>query len=134
VLSFRELFDDGHVGFRDSQHPPYPPNCWRLFSGRGSTGPRPFFNILGNHFNNLTISYLGGVCSQKGGPMAVGDNYRAKTLELLARAETENDSSMRAEFENLAAAYLRLAEQAERNSGLIIDFELPEDGDPKLKR
>ena len=66
--------------------------------------------------------------------MVVGDNYRAKALELLARAETETNPTIRAEFENLAAAYLRLAEQAERNSGLVIDFELPpEDGDPKLK-
>jgi hypothetical protein len=66
--------------------------------------------------------------------MAVGDNYRAKALELLALAETETNPAVRAEFENLAAAYLRLAEQAERNSGLVIDFELPsEEGDPKLK-
>jgi hypothetical protein len=50
--------------------------------------------------------------------MAVGDNYRAKALELLVRADTEGDLQMRAELENLAAAYLRLAEQAERNSKL----------------
>ena len=50
--------------------------------------------------------------------MAVGDNYRAKALELLVRADTEGDLEMRAELENLAAAYLRLAEQAERNSKL----------------
>jgi hypothetical protein len=38
------------------------------------------------------------------------------------------------ELKNLAAAYLRLAEQAEKNSGLIIDFNLPaQDDDPKLK-
>jgi hypothetical protein len=38
------------------------------------------------------------------------------------------------ELKNLAAAYLRLAEQAEKNSGLTIDFNLPaEDDDPKLK-
>jgi len=58
--------------------------------------------------------------------MAAGDNYRAKALEFLARAETENDPSTRTGFENLAAAYLQLAEQAERNSRLVIDFELPE--------
>ena len=57
--------------------------------------------------------------------MAVGDHYRAKALELLAHAETERDSLARAELENLAAAYLRLAEQAERNSGLTIEFDLP---------
>jgi hypothetical protein len=42
---------------------------------------------------------------------------------------------MRAEFENLAAAFLRLAEQAERNAALIIEFELlpEEEADQKLK-
>ena len=66
--------------------------------------------------------------------MAVGDNYRGKALELLARAEIEADPVARTELKNLAAAYLRLAEQAEKNSGLIIDFNLPaQDDDPKLK-
>ncbi|MGB9297577.1 MAG: hypothetical protein WCB52_15385 [Pseudolabrys sp.] len=67
--------------------------------------------------------------------MAPGDTYRARALELLARAEVETDPETRAEFENLAAAFLRLAEQAERNSKLVIDFELPpeEDGDRKPK-
>ena len=50
--------------------------------------------------------------------MVAGDKYKycAKALELLARAETESDPQMRAELENLAAAFVRLAEQAERNS------------------
>ena len=48
--------------------------------------------------------------------MKPGDEYRAKALEFLAKAETENSPLMRAEFENLAVAYLRLAEQAERSS------------------
>ena len=67
--------------------------------------------------------------------MASGDAYRAKALELLAHAETENDPTMRAGFENLAAAYLRLAEQADRNTRLTVEFELPEkdNGDPKTK-
>jgi hypothetical protein len=49
--------------------------------------------------------------------------------------QIEIDSPMRAEFESLAAAFLRLAEQAERNAALIIEFELPlENGDrPKIK-
>jgi hypothetical protein len=67
--------------------------------------------------------------------MAVGDNYRAKALELLAHAETERDLIARAQLENLATAYLRLAEQAERNSDLIVEFELPpEEESPKRKR
>ena len=67
--------------------------------------------------------------------MAVGDQYRAKALELLSHADTERDQAARAELESLAAAYLRLAEQAERNSGLIIEFNLtPEKETPKRKR
>jgi len=56
-------------------------------------------------------------------------------LELLAHAETETDLTIREGFENLAAAYLRLAEQAERNTRLTAEFELPgkADGDPKTK-
>ena len=74
-------------------------------------------------------------CSNVKGPlMAVGDHYRAKALELLAHAETERDLLARAELENLAAAYLRLAEQAERNSGLTIEFDpIPEKDNPKRK-
>ena len=66
--------------------------------------------------------------------MTSGDGYRAKALELLARAETEGDLSIRSGYENLAAAYLRLAEQAERNTKLIIEFELPSEVDSTPKR
>ena len=68
--------------------------------------------------------------------MSAGDNYRAKALELLARAEIENDLTMRAEFENLAAAFLRLGEQAERNAAFVVEFERPteKDSDPKPGR
>jgi len=67
--------------------------------------------------------------------MKPGDEYRAKALEFLAKAETENSPLMRAEFENLAVAYLRLAEQAERNAQLDVTYEPPApnlDG-PKIK-
>jgi len=68
--------------------------------------------------------------------MASGDEYRAKALELLAHADTESDPLLRSGFENLAAAYLRLAEQAERNTKLIIEFDLPDNdtSDTKQKR
>jgi hypothetical protein len=64
-----------------------------------------------------------------------GDKYRAKALELLARAETETDPQIRAEFENLATSYLRLAEQAERNSYFDVTYEPPPPkvDDPDLK-
>jgi hypothetical protein len=54
---------------------------------------------------------------------------------LLARAEGETHPEIRAELENLAAAFLRLAEQAERNTKLVIEFEIPpeESGDTKPK-
>ena len=68
--------------------------------------------------------------------MSAGDNHRAKALELLARAEIENDLTIRAEFENLAAAFLRLDEQAERNTAFVVEFERPteKDSDPKPGR
>jgi hypothetical protein len=62
--------------------------------------------------------------------MSAGDNYLAKSLELLGKAETENDPTLRAEFENLAAAFRRLAEQAGRNQNFL-KFGLTGDGDPK---
>ena len=67
--------------------------------------------------------------------MIAGDGYRAKALELFVRADGENDPSLKTELENLAAAFLRLAEQAERNVALTIEFELPadEEGNPEQK-
>ena len=53
------------------------------------------------------------------------ERYRAKAAELLGRAEVESSPVFKVEFENLASAYLRLAEQAERNTALIVEFELP---------
>src|SRR5262249_35810641 len=51
--------------------------------------------------------------------------YRAKALELLAQAEIAKDADTRGNFESLAAAFLRLAMQVERNEGVVIDFVLP---------
>jgi hypothetical protein len=67
--------------------------------------------------------------------MVPGDNYRATALELLARAEIENDPQMRAELENLAAAFLRLAEQAARNSRFDLAYNPPptKTDDPNLE-
>jgi hypothetical protein len=62
-----------------------------------------------------------------------GDNYRAKALVLLARADTGIEPSLRAELENLAAAFLRLAEQAVRNRQFNLANEPPPKfDDPKL--
>jgi hypothetical protein len=65
--------------------------------------------------------------------MVAGDGYRVKALELLARADSENDQTIKAEFENLAAAFLRLAEQAERNAALLIEFDLPSEEEGEAK-
>jgi hypothetical protein len=64
--------------------------------------------------------------------MSAGDNYLAKSLELLGKAENENDPTLRAEFENWAAAFRRLAEQAVRNQN-IRAFNRTGEGDPKRK-
>lgn len=69
--------------------------------------------------------------------MAAGDNYRAKAVELLALAQTQIDPVIRADFEHLAAAYLRLAEQVKRNKTFSwtppgnIPPEVPPDPKPK---
>jgi hypothetical protein len=65
--------------------------------------------------------------------MVAGDRYRARALELLAQAETAKDAETQAKFENLAAAFIRLAIQAERNAALVVDFELPSEKDQKSK-
>ena len=65
--------------------------------------------------------------------MAAGDRYRGKALELLVLADSESIQTVKAEFENLAAAFLRLAEQAERNAALIIEFDLPSEVEGKAK-
>ena len=63
--------------------------------------------------------------------VSLGERYRAKAFELFARAEAESSPFLRIEFDDLAAAYLRLAEQAARNDAIIVDFELPSKGDSK---
>jgi hypothetical protein len=67
--------------------------------------------------------------------MASGDNYLIRAAELLAKAECEFDSEKRTELENLALAFLRLAEQARRNSQTDVTYEPPPPklDDPELK-
>ncbi len=67
--------------------------------------------------------------------MTAGDNYRNKAVEFRAKAQVESDLKRKAEFEHLARAYLRLADQAERNSQLDVSYETPATNDePKPKR
>lgn len=57
--------------------------------------------------------------------MAAGDEYRAKAAELRTRARRESDANLRAELDNLALAFLRLAAQAQRNNQADIVYETP---------
>ena len=68
--------------------------------------------------------------------MAFGDQYRIKAADLRAWAQSEANPRIRVEFENLSKAYLRLAEQADRNSHLDVTYEPPPPrlGDLERKR
>lgn len=57
--------------------------------------------------------------------MATGDHYRIKAAELNALAKAEKNPVIRKECEQLALAYLRLADQAERNSETDVVYEPP---------
>jgi hypothetical protein len=59
--------------------------------------------------------------------------YLLRAAELSAKAQAGNDHDCKIEFQNLARAFLRLAEQAERNEHTDIVYETPpkKDGDPK---
>jgi len=63
------------------------------------------------------------------------DEYRVKAAELTARAACEADAQIKADLENLAQSYLRLALQAEQNSRLDLSYEtpLPKGDDPAAK-
>ena len=67
--------------------------------------------------------------------MSSGDGYLFRAAELLAKAEYETDPEKRAELENLGWAFLRLAEQARRNSTNDVVYEPPPPklDDPKTK-
>jgi hypothetical protein len=64
--------------------------------------------------------------------MTSGDFYRTRAAELRAKALREANRAVQVELEGLAAAYLRLADQAERNKLLDVSYETPplKDGEP----
>ena len=57
--------------------------------------------------------------------MPTGDDYRIKGAELYAKAKMEADTTIQAQLESLAMAYLRLSEQADRNAQNDITYETP---------
>lgn len=59
--------------------------------------------------------------------MTTADLYRVKAGDLAALAKAETDPFGKAEYEQLSQAYLRLAEQAERNSRTDVVYETPPD-------
>jgi hypothetical protein len=60
--------------------------------------------------------------------MTPRDVYLVRAAELIAKVDGETDPELKAEFDNLARAYLRLAEQAERNDQTDIVYETPNKG------
>jgi hypothetical protein len=61
----------------------------------------------------------------QGAAMAAGDQYRIKAASFHARAQFTTSPRLRAQYENLSKAYLRLAEQADRNEQANIIYEPP---------
>ena len=57
--------------------------------------------------------------------MPSANEYRIKAAELNALGKDEPDQLARANYINLALAYLRLAEQAEKNAATDIVYETP---------
>ena len=57
--------------------------------------------------------------------MPAGDEYRSKAAEIMDRAKVEADSRLCAELAKLAYAYLRLADQADRNALTDLVYETP---------
>jgi hypothetical protein len=59
--------------------------------------------------------------------MTSGEKYRNKASELLAQANTAKHESTRSKFKNLAIAFMRLAEHADRDQGSTVEFDIPPD-------
>jgi hypothetical protein len=57
--------------------------------------------------------------------MSGKDLYLAKAAQLSARAAAETNSAARADFESIARAYLRLAEQSDGHSVIDILYATP---------
>ncbi len=57
--------------------------------------------------------------------MTTGDQYRVKAGDFAALARAESDPFAKAEYEKLSLAYLRLADQADRNSEIDVVYATP---------
>ena len=56
-------------------------------------------------------------------PMTSATHYRTLAAQLRTRAKSEESPHLRAEWEHLAQCYVRLAEQADRNSHTDVSYE-----------
>jgi hypothetical protein len=72
-----------------------------------------------SNYTLLRKQYFGGE------PMNAWDAYRVRAAELRASAKKETRRDLAEEFEDLARAYLLLAEMAERNGQLDLAYETP---------
>jgi hypothetical protein len=57
--------------------------------------------------------------------MATGDQFRIRAAEFHAMAQCATSHRLQVQYENLAKAYLRLAEQADRNAQTDVIYEPP---------
>jgi hypothetical protein len=57
--------------------------------------------------------------------MPTGDEYRSKAAEIMERVRAETEPRLSAELAKLAYAYLRLADQADRNALTDLVYETP---------
>jgi hypothetical protein len=55
--------------------------------------------------------------------MTPATHYRTLAAQLRTRAKTEENRQLRAEWDHLAQCYVRLAEQADRNSHTDVSYE-----------
>ena len=57
--------------------------------------------------------------------MTSADEYRVKAADLIAKARQETNLRIRGQLDTLALSYMRLAEQADRNSRVDLVYETP---------
>jgi hypothetical protein len=57
--------------------------------------------------------------------MTQADHYRVKAAEFAAKAKAEPAQKLQVEYAMIAAGYLRLAEQADRNAETDVVYEPP---------
>lgn len=60
-----------------------------------------------------------------GAGMMPADQYRVLAAQFMARAKSEQNVKLRSEWQYLAVCYLRIAEQADRNSETDVVYEPP---------